>query len=104
MNKNRIIIILISLMLLSSCKSVKEGLSGRKEGNSDEFLVQKKNPLVLPPDFEKLPKPNSENIDDEIEEETNIENIILSSEREKVIKKSKNRSIEDFILDNKKKD
>ena len=46
-------------LILFSCQSVKDGLSGNKGDNSDEFLVQKKNPLVLPPDFKKLPTPDS---------------------------------------------
>ena len=37
--------------------SVKETLSGQKKQNSDEFLVKKKNPLVLPPNFDDLPEP-----------------------------------------------
>ena len=41
--------LLIVLLSLSSCQSVKDGLSGTKQKNSDEFLVEKKNPLVLPP-------------------------------------------------------
>ena len=53
---------------LLSCQSVKDGLSGRKSENSDEFLVQKKNPLVLPPDFKKLPTPDSSNDSEEQED------------------------------------
>jgi hypothetical protein len=63
------------LFLLTSCQSAREGLSGRKKDNTDEFLVQKKNPLILPPDYNDLPLPkdyeierdqNSANIDNEI--------------------------------------
>ena len=63
--KTTAITAIIVLLLLSSCKSVKDGLSGRKQNNSDEFLVQKKNPLILPPEFEKLPEPRSLNKDNE---------------------------------------
>ena len=31
----------------------------RKKSNSDESLVEKKNPLVLPPEYQKLPEPES---------------------------------------------
>ena len=51
--------LLIVLLSLNSCQSVKDGLSGNKQKNSDEFLVEKKNPLVLPPEFEKLPEPKT---------------------------------------------
>ena len=49
---------LLSLfIILSGCQNVKDGLTGVKKSNSDEFLVEKKNPLVLPPEFDKLPEP-----------------------------------------------
>jgi len=47
-------------LLISGCQSVKDGLTGQKRTNSDEFLVQKKNPLILPPDYQNLPKPINE--------------------------------------------
>ena len=40
--------------------SVKRGLTGTKKNSSDEFLVEKKDPLILPPDFENLPIPDEE--------------------------------------------
>ena len=61
MFKERNIYLLLLLFLLASCTdtfdSVKRGLTGAKEKSSDEFLVEKKDPLVLPPDFENLPTP-----------------------------------------------
>ena len=73
------LLITFSYFILTSCQSIKDGLSGKKNENSDEFLVQKKNPLVLPPSFSELPKPNDETVDDEIskiEEETDIQKIL----------------------------
>ena len=43
---------------LNACTSVTEGFKLKKGNNADEFLVEKKNPLVLPPDFSDLPDPN----------------------------------------------
>ena len=37
--------------------SVKRGITGAKSDTADEFLVEKKDPLILPPDFENLPAP-----------------------------------------------
>ena len=54
---NLLTIIFLSLLLLNSCSSVVEGLGGTKKKGSDEFLVEKKSPLVLPPSFGKLPEP-----------------------------------------------
>ena len=45
--------------LLASCASVTEGFDSRKK-NSDEFLVEKKSPLLMPPDYNDLPVPDSE--------------------------------------------
>ena len=57
----KIIYIIILTFLATSCadtfQSVKRGLTGEKADTADEFLVQKKDPLIIPPDFENLPTP-----------------------------------------------
>ena len=68
---NNLIYLLLFLIFLSACQSVKEGLTGTKRSNSDEFLVEKKNPLVLPPEFNKLPVPNEIVSNDELTENDN---------------------------------
>ena len=94
------------IFLLNGCQNVKDGLTGQKKSNSDEFLIEKKNPLVLPPDFEKLPKPG--NIDLKVSEEGDIdlENIIGKSNVSKTKSKSENidGSLEKSILDKINKD
>jgi len=59
-------ILLFSLLLvLASCadtfSNVKRGITGEKRYESDEFLIKKKDPLILPPDFESLPTPDERN-------------------------------------------
>ena len=66
MNKN-IFYLLVIIFFLNSCQSVKDGLTGAKRNQSDEFLVEKKNPLTLPPEFENLPVP-IENSKEEVDE------------------------------------
>ena len=51
---------LIFLFLVSGCQDVKKGFSGKKIDQGEEFLVIKKNPLVVPPNFEKMPLPKNE--------------------------------------------
>ena len=47
---------------VSACGS--DALTLKKKSSTDEFLVEKKSPLVLPPDFNELPLPKtSENIE-----------------------------------------
>ena len=100
--RDKTILLLIFLVFLNTCQSIKDGLGGRKQENSDEFLVEKKNPLELPPDYGELPTPRtdkdenktSEKIDEEIEKLfKNVE------ESESTTSTSDtNRSAEDFVL------
>ena len=52
--------LLVFLFLVSGCQDVKKGMSGKKINQGQEFLVIKKNPLEIPPDFEKMPIPKNE--------------------------------------------
>ena len=57
----KIIYILSLIFFITSCNtldSVKKGLTGEKENSTDEFFIKKKDPLILPPDFEDLPTPD----------------------------------------------
>ena len=98
------IILIILIVAFTSCQSVKDGLSGRKSENSDEFLVQKKNPLVLPPDYLKLQKPD-DSVEDKnqleiIEEETDIQNILNVKQVEQSQKTKNFGNAEEFVLEN----
>ena len=59
MKKHEFYIIFLSLVIiLSSCQKFSEGMTGSKRSKtSDEFLVHKKKPLVMPPDFDDMPSP-----------------------------------------------
>ena len=58
MKFKKIIIFLFTILFLFSCSGAKNALQGKKRSeNSDEFLVEKKNPLTVPPDISKLPVP-----------------------------------------------
>tara|TARA_B100000579_G_scaffold163427_1_gene132710 strand:+ start:667 stop:987 length:321 start_codon:yes stop_codon:yes gene_type:complete len=66
MKKNKITLILIILFSLNACESVKNAVQGKKRSEqSDEFLVQKKNPLAMPPDYEELPSPGNQEVSPE---------------------------------------
>jgi len=58
----KIAYVIILGFFVTSCAdtfdSVKRGLTGAKKDTADEFLVQKKDPLILPPDYENLPIPD----------------------------------------------
>ena len=58
----KIIYISFLVFFATSCAgtydSVKRGITGGKQSATDEFLIQKKDPLILPPDYENLPTPD----------------------------------------------
>ena len=87
-------------MILPSCQSVKEGLSGQKKKSGDEFLVQKKNPLVKPENFNELPKPSQKKVKatKEIGEEDNIENLFQIETQETSSENSDLSVLEKSIL------
>ena len=72
----KLTIIIISILALNSCGSIKEGFSSQKKNSIDEFLVEKKSPLVMPPDFNELPLPKQINQINENEEETNLRSLL----------------------------
>jgi PBP1b-binding outer membrane lipoprotein LpoB len=83
MKQFKFYILIAIAVLFSSCSSLKEGFTNQKKNNSDEFLVEKKSPLVMPPDYNELPIPNEENINEE------------SNEIKSLISKSKNGEIDE---------
>ena len=98
-----LILLLVIPIFLNACQGIKDGLSGRKSENSDEFLVKKKNALVVPPDFMKLPKPDSENLNDELsklEDETDIKKILNIKTDSNKKSQEKFGSAEEFVLKN----
>tara|TARA_Y100000768_G_scaffold311368_1_gene245939 strand:+ start:101 stop:406 length:306 start_codon:yes stop_codon:yes gene_type:complete len=92
-------ILLIVLTFLVSCGSLKEAgkvLRNEKTNTTDEFLVKKKQPLVLPPEFDKIPEPGSIK-NRNINEKENIKKI-LKAPKENI--KGKNSSnIEKSIIE-----
>ena len=70
---NNILKIFTVSLFLFSCSGGLEGFKLKKKSTSgDEFLIEKKDPLVLPPDFSKLPNPE-EDIKETEKEESQIE-------------------------------
>ena len=74
------IILLSFLYILTSCGTLKEGFSNQKKNNNDEFLVEKKSPLIMPPDYNELPVPNAES-NQSLSEENSIKNLLTNEEK-----------------------
>ena len=75
---NLLFILGIALIILSGCNTVKKGFQNPKKNSSDEFLVEKKSPLVMPPEFNELPIPN-QNENTNQEQTNNIKTLIKDS-------------------------
>ena len=94
-----IYILIVTIFLLSSCGGLKDAgkvLRNEKITTTDEFLVKKKRPLVLPPDYQKLPKPGEIKNKENNEEET-IKSILKAPKE--TIKENKSSSTEKSILE-----
>ena len=98
--KKNLLIIFISI-ILASCASFEDAakvLRNEKIKSTDEFLVKKKEPLVLPPDFSKIPEPGSISKKEEDENEERIKKI-LKAPSTSDSKKNNSSSVEDSIID-----
>jgi hypothetical protein len=69
----KIINLFALFLLLSSCENVQKGL-GMKKDTPDEFLIEKRNPLTMPPNFDLLP-PDSVNQNNQKDEKDNLKDI-----------------------------
>lgn len=100
-NLNNLIICFFIVTFLNSCGTIKEGFSLQKKDNTDEFLVEKKNPLKLPPDFDELPTP-SEGSSNEKQPKDELQKLITKNDDsgETKINENKNtgKSLEELIL------
>ena len=77
---NIILIFFVSIFIFNSCTTVRDGFSSQKKKSTDEFLVKKKSPLVMPPEFDELPVPEEVNQILENNEETDIKKLITNNE------------------------
>ena len=97
MKKFKFFLIIAIFGLTSSCGVLREGFKSPKQNKSDEFLVEKKSPLKLPPDYDQLPTPLETN-NEEIEKESSIEKMIKDNKNE-TKKSNSNSSLEELVLD-----
>ena len=97
MKKFKFFLIITIFCLTSSCGVLSEGFKSPKQNKSDEFLVEKKSPLKLPPDYDQLPTPLETN-NEEIEKESSIEKMIKDNKNE-TKKSNSNSSLEELVLD-----
>ena len=102
MKNNYINITIIILgLILTGCQNVKDGLAGTKSNKSDEYLIEKKNPLVMPPEFQVLPEPKNIKSKKAADKDFNSNKILendLNVENSKSKKIQENGALEELII------
>ena len=91
------VLILVSLLTFSSCGDVGKVLRNEKIKTTDEFLVKKKSPLVLPPDLKEIPVPDS--IDQQDQNNKDRIKKIIKIPKKNNSSKSKSSSVEKSIIE-----
>ena len=66
--KSRILLLLTVILTFNNCSTVKKAFDPERKNSSDEFLVEKKSPLSMPPDCDELPTPQNQNTEIEAKE------------------------------------
>ena len=93
------LLIIFATILLSNCSTVQKAFDPENKNNSDEFLVEKKSPLSIPPSFEELPVPSSEKVDKE-SQINNIEILITEeSDNKKLVIVNSDKDFEQLIIE-----
>ena len=98
-NISKFFLVFIIFIFLNGCGGswgeFKETMSGQKVTNTDEFLIKKKDPLVLPPEYEKLPLPKT------AKQKSNVNSIekILKSNKTKNSDSKVSTDLENMILE-----
>ena len=99
MKKLKFIILMLTLTLtIQNSSTIEKGFSSQKKNSTDEFLVEKKSPLVMPPEFNELPKPkilNTEKTTDDIK----IKKLISNNDKSPENSISKNKNLEKSIIE-----
>ena len=94
--------LLIIIFSLNSCQALKDGLEGNKKSKSaEEFLIKKKNPLVLPPDYSELPLPKNLSKEDVSEQDYDLKKILDKEYKpsDNNVEKVTNSSLEKTIIE-----
>ena len=78
MSKFKNFILFNILLFLMSCGTVNDAFMNQKKNSTDEFLVEKKSPLVIPPDFNELPIPKEK--EEKIDKEENEFKTLITKE------------------------
>ena len=104
MNIFKKFILLNFILLLASCATAKDAFVNQKKSSTDEFLVEKKSPLVMPPDYNELPIPK-EKIEQTDINENEFKTLITQTNQDTKSDSNEdvNKNFEELLLDKIKK-
>jgi len=97
--KNISLLLITSLILFSCNSNIGKILRNEKISSTDEFLVKKKEPLILPPDYTKIPEPGSLSKEKKMTENNDKIKKILRTQKNESSKKTSSTSVEKSIID-----
>ena len=98
---NKILVIISSSLFIIGCNSVQKAFDPERKNSSEEFLVEKKLPLSMPPKFDELPVPQT-SIKENEDQSGNIKELITESssiKNESDEMDDLNKSLEKILLD-----
>ena len=98
MKKINSLFLLYLFFTLVSCGTVKEGFKNQKKDSSDEFLVEKKSPLVMPPDYNELPIPNNNQTSIKTDD-TDVKDLIFEEKNETTAQSDNEINLEKSLLE-----
>ncbi len=93
-------IFIFIFIFLSNCQSLgnfKKAMTGQKANTTDEFLIKKKDPLILPPQHDKLPLPKSSDLQEK--KENTVKSILKTGKNSEIKKGSSVSSLEKKVLE-----
>ena len=93
-------IFIFIFIFLSNCQGLsdfKKTMRGEKVNTTDEFLIKKKDPLILPPQYDQLPLPKGGDFQEK--KENTVKSILKTDKNSEVKKSSSMSSLEKKILE-----
>ena len=97
-NIKKIILFFTVIFLFSACNTIRKGFEPDKR-SGEEFLVEKKSPLEIPPGYNELPVPKQKNIE-KTDRKSDVKSLLLGSKNKEELEEVNESlsSIEKLIL------
>ena len=98
----KLIILITTLLIITGCSSFEEAgkiLRNERIKTTDDFLIQKRKPLTIPPDMDKVPEPGTLSNNEQSTSEDEIKDLLGKIEETDSQNTSSPSSTEKSILD-----